>query len=314
MSSTDEIQVEAGSIDRLVLMERVCNFRSVGGLLTADGTKIVRHGFLYRSSHFDDATASDLQRLMDTSNDKMYVKTIVDLRDKGDAADDDDTLLRQKYNEEGKIRHHCRKGKTFDDDGGEYRWVNIPILTMSYKINVLKQTPGKHKVIGKALFKGKNDAAAHVVDAVLNKQGLRGQYEDMIEHSQKRFLDVLELIASSKDKCDGPIAVHCEHGKDRTGIVILLVYACLGVSEDDIIADYALSYQGLKDMREKMRKEMMEDIGLNEEFIQSPPDVMRDTISHLKEKFGGILGYLTKIGFDDKKQQKLRDHFLHDMT
>jgi len=316
MSQEDEIQevVEANSIDRLVPLERVCNFRSVGGLVTTDGTKVVRHGLLFRSSHFDDATKADFSKLMEPSNNKMYVKTIVDLRDKDEAADKQ-KLVRQMYQKKGCLP--CRSEKTAESKKDDYLWVNIPILTREYKMNVVQKTPQKHKLVGKALkdkLFGTDAAPKHVVATLLNKQGLRGLYQDMLLHSKKNFLNVLKLISDAKDHGDAPIVVHCEHGKDRTGLVIMLVYACLGVSEDDIVADYALSYEGLVRMRARMRKEMVEELGMVEELIDSPASVMHDTRSFLKEKLGGIISYLTAIGFDDNWQQKLREQFLVDRS
>ena len=38
-----------------------------------------------------------------------------------------------------------------------------------------------------------------------------------------------------------PVVVHCMAGKDRTGVVCALTLALLGVSDEDIAADYALT-------------------------------------------------------------------------
>ena len=38
-----------------------------------------------------------------------------------------------------------------------------------------------------------------------------------------------------------PVVVHCMAGKDRTGVVCALTLSLLGVSDDDIAADYALT-------------------------------------------------------------------------
>lgn len=39
-------------------------------------------------------------------------------------------------------------------------------------------------------------------------------------------------------EADGPCLLHCHTGKDRTGFVVAVTLALLGVSNDDIIADY----------------------------------------------------------------------------
>ncbi|MFD3682917.1 tyrosine-protein phosphatase, partial [Streptomyces sp. NPDC058613] len=47
----------------------------------------------------------------------------------------------------------------------------------------------------------------------------------------------LEVLASQ----DGPAVFHCASGKDRTGLLAALVLALLGVSEQDIVDDFALT-------------------------------------------------------------------------
>jgi protein-tyrosine phosphatase len=37
------------------------------------------------------------------------------------------------------------------------------------------------------------------------------------------------------------VLFHCSHGKDRTGIIAALLLKCAGVSDEDVINDYALS-------------------------------------------------------------------------
>ena len=39
-----------------------------------------------------------------------------------------------------------------------------------------------------------------------------------------------------------PILFHCSVGRDRTGTLAIVIYALLGVSEEEIIKDYELSF------------------------------------------------------------------------
>jgi protein-tyrosine phosphatase len=44
----------------------------------------------------------------------------------------------------------------------------------------------------------------------------------------------------------GGVVVHCQVGKDRTGLVIALVLSALDVPTNEIVADYTLSHARLK--------------------------------------------------------------------
>jgi protein tyrosine/serine phosphatase len=50
--------------------------------------------------------------------------------------------------------------------------------------------------------------------------------------------EILKVIACPARH---PVLVHCSHGKDRTGLVCALVLSVAGASDEEILADYALS-------------------------------------------------------------------------
>ena len=45
----------------------------------------------------------------------------------------------------------------------------------------------------------------------------------------------------------GGVLYHCKRGYDRTGIIALLLLALVGVSPEDIVADYELSVDPLRE-------------------------------------------------------------------
>ena len=50
-------------------------------------------------------------------------------------------------------------------------------------------------------------------------------------------------MAVSEDKEAAGVLVHCAAGKDRTGTLCALIQAILGVSREDIMADYMLTLE-----------------------------------------------------------------------
>ena len=64
--------------------------------------------------------------------------------------------------------------------------------------------------------------------------GFRAIFRDTIQH----------LISDKEDNRDG-VLVHCAAGKDRTGTLVALVQGLLGMSDDDIMADYMLTMEAV---------------------------------------------------------------------
>ena len=56
-----------------------------------------------------------------------------------------------------------------------------------------------------------------------------------------RLIEAMRLYFEALAETDGPTLIHCMAGKDRTGLAVGLLHAAMGVSHDDIIADYLLT-------------------------------------------------------------------------
>ena len=64
-------------------------------------------------------------------------------------------------------------------------------------------------------------------------------YEDMVERGGPQLVRAVDTVA--EHIVDGPVLVHCVAGKDRTGLVVALIQAAIGVTPESIVAEYALS-------------------------------------------------------------------------
>ena len=64
-------------------------------------------------------------------------------------------------------------------------------------------------------------------------------YDEMVADRRDDVVRAVELIADHT--ADGPVLVHCMAGKDRTGIVVALVQAAIGVPLASIVEEYARS-------------------------------------------------------------------------
>ena len=58
-----------------------------------------------------------------------------------------------------------------------------------------------------------------------------------------RLIKIMRILLNS----NGLTLFHCAHGKDRTGVVTAILYLLSGASRENIVANYSISYEYLKD-------------------------------------------------------------------
>lgn len=69
-------------------------------------------------------------------------------------------------------------------------------------------------------------------------QSTAARYFEMLEEGRHSLLQIVGILGTSDSR---PTLIHCVAGRDRTGIVIACVLELLGVPDDAIAQDYALS-------------------------------------------------------------------------
>ena len=77
-----------------------------------------------------------------------------------------------------------------------------------------------------------------------------GLYEDMVVRGGPQLVRAVDTVAEYI--AEGPVLVHCVAGKDRTGLVVALIQAAIGVTLESIIAEYALSDEPTQRRRKAM--------------------------------------------------------------
>jgi protein-tyrosine phosphatase len=70
-----------------------------------------------------------------------------------------------------------------------------------------------------------------------NWPSMRVGYLALLERFRPQFVRAVAAIATAEE----PIVIHCQGGRDRTGLVVALVLALAGVDAETIAADHALS-------------------------------------------------------------------------
>lgn len=149
----------------------------------------------------------------------------------------------------------------------------------------------------------------HELDTVFEEGYLR-----MADSSAAAFGEVLRRLAEPADQ---PCLVHCTAGKDRTGILIALLLLLLGVPEDLVLADYALSNQAyahiLGAAQEDVRR--ITAIGITAEELRpimtAHPRNLRRMLAHVRERHGTLERYLREAaGVGPETADRLRANLL----
>jgi protein-tyrosine phosphatase len=109
-----------------------------------------------------------------------------------------------------------------------------------------------------------------------------------------------------------PAVVHCTAGKDRTGIVVALVLSAVGVDDDTIAQDYALTAQYLTggyvaEARERMQRMDRQGGGSNTAaHFSCEPELILAVLARVRELSGDAGTYLVGHGLPDAHLAGLR--------
>jgi protein-tyrosine phosphatase len=134
--------------------------------------------------------------------------------------------------------------------------------------------------------------AIKIIAPHMEEMGLVGLAQSSMDVCKREVKQVFDVLANEQN---WPVLVHCTQGKDRTGLIVMLVLFLLGVEEAAVDKDYRLSEPELAPEREQRMKEIR-SIGLTEQFAVCPPDVVSSVRSHIERKYGTTEDYLEYTG------------------
>lgn len=121
---------------------------------------------------------------------------------------------------------------------------------------------------------------------------------------------IWQVLTAVAEPANYPLIVHCQVGKDRTGLLIALLLWSANVPEHIIVADYALSNSYLQPVLNGYRQKAVQ-YGYGQKYfdhiLKSPPDAMRQTLLHLHQEYGSVANYLRIVGLDDFQLKALKE-------
>ena len=115
---------------------------------------------------------------------------------------------------------------------------------------------------------------------------------------------VMKTLASG----EGSFVFHCRSGKDRTGLVAALLLVIAGVPDEVVAKDFGLSTTYLNE------PELTEDDLKKPGAYQkgSAPETMMLTLEFLRDRYGGVEGYLSDQGVSVSEIDSVRAKILGD--
>jgi protein-tyrosine phosphatase len=135
---------------------------------------------------------------------------------------------------------------------------------------------------------------------------LQAIYYYMIDECGSSIGEAIKLLCGEASL---PALVHCSAGKDRTGIISALVLAVLGVPDEMIAADYALSAINLDPASTPVIGQLQAATGLGERLtatlLASPPQLILDVLNRAREA-GSVEDYLLAHGVTPAELDTLR--------
>ncbi|MEV5968995.1 tyrosine-protein phosphatase [Streptomyces sp. NPDC051921] len=132
---------------------------------------------------------------------------------------------------------------------------------------------------------------------------LADRFAEVALDGKAELREALEIIAAA----DGPLVFHCAAGKDRTGLLAALVLGLLDVSDEQILADFALTELATErfvvDWKAANPGRELRWPG----FGRAPAEIMRLVLADLRAEYGSVYAYATgHVGLDPAVVDALR--------
>lgn len=271
--------------ERTLPVKGMNNFRDMGGYETADG-RHVKWGCLYRSDHIHNASEEGLAYLK-----RLGIHTIVDYRGERE---------RKKY-----------PNKEFSPD--------VQTVVLDPDARAAELAAQSTSVMDSQEDKNLVEEVTRQRDQGLleDRYGIMmEQYTSFVtkEESKRAFGGMLKIAATPGKAA---IVQHCRGGKDRTGFGSMLLLGLLGVSKEDLIADYMITYQN-RIVRNQTKMDIYRQYTEDPEvlkhlysLIETKPEFIEASYDMILSTYGSLSEYATQeLGLSEHDILQLKELYL----
>ena len=299
-----------------VSIQNVSAFETIS---TVKNLRPIVPGSIYRAASLDTLSLEDARSLLDGCEGRPLA-AIIDLRNL-----DEIEKGKGKRSEGSTLFYSSLAGS--DSSDGDYdeqyytRFLHIPLLGnvdafWDETIGRMDTASRLAAILQTAFQGGALDRAAA---RELEKGGLPMLYTIMMTTAPRRIASVLQACATESAR--GPVIFHCQKGKDRTGVIAMLLQRCLGGSDEEILEAYSASGDllGGEESSSAAAESSSESPGKSKSnsgtidwsyFRGSPSSAMADTLGWIRQRHGSLENYLEFASFDEEQQKKLKQTLL----
>jgi protein-tyrosine phosphatase len=123
------------------------------------------------------------------------------------------------------------------------------------------------------------------------------RYLGMLSEGTETVTAAVRLLA---DPAAQPAVFHCSVGKDRTGVLSALVLGFLGVPDETIVADYALSYDNMLRILANLQERYPEAADIVERYrpviLSAEPASMAGFVAGVRATYGSFEALAASLG------------------
>lgn len=138
------------------------------------------------------------------------------------------------------------------------------------------------------------------------QDSLTALYINLLETEKNSYLRIIKLLTD----CPGATLFNCTAGKDRTGVLAMLILSLAEVCEEDILSDYEQSEANLMPLME-LQKQYMPKLEVTEYLLSSKREEMAGAINHLRTLYSSARDYFLSFGTPQQVIDALMLKFLN---
>ncbi|RPD71396.1 hypothetical protein L226DRAFT_468697 [Lentinus tigrinus ALCF2SS1-7] len=170
---------------------------------------------------------------------------------------------------------------------------------------------------------------ASILEETLDPVGLAAKLQEFAEDEADAFIKLYtgilkecgsaleKVLVHLRDNPDAPCLVHCTAGKDRSGLFSAVILKLLGVADEDIAADYALTTIGLQPAFPLLAARFQKDNVFRNNWKgtlslgSAKPETMCATLDVVAAEYGSMEGYVKRhTSLTDEDLARIRANLL----